>query len=110
MSQQTWIDICLSGDIHAGVGVCALHQGEQVAIFRSATGNELYALGNYDPIGKANVISRGIIGSLKGEPVVASPLYKQHYSLRSGVCVEDPKVRLPIYVVREMDGKVQLQR
>ncbi|RCU52708.1 MULTISPECIES: nitrite reductase small subunit NirD [Corallincola] len=109
MSNETWIDICDAGDIHAGVGVCALHQGEQVAIFRSGCGQQLFAIGNYDPFGKANVLSRGITGSLQGEPVVASPLYKQHFSLRDGSCIEDASVAIPTYPVRELEGRVQLQ-
>ncbi|GAA5217727.1 nitrite reductase small subunit NirD [Corallincola platygyrae] len=109
MSNESWIDICKAGDIDAGVGVCALHQGQQVAIFRSSCGEQLFAIGNYDPFGKANVLSRGLIGSIKGEPVVASPLYKQHFSLRDGVCLEDTAVVLPTYPVREIEGRVQLQ-
>jgi len=39
-----------------------------------------------------------------GEPVVASPLYKQHFSLRSGVCLEDDSVRVKTYPVL-LDGE-----
>ena len=51
-------------------------------------------MGNLDPFSRANVLSRGIVGDLKGELVVASPVYKQHFSLRTGQCVEDPDVRV----------------
>jgi nitrite reductase/ring-hydroxylating ferredoxin subunit len=32
---------------------------------------------------------RGIIGDLQGERVIASPIYKQHFSLATGRCLED---------------------
>ena len=92
------VAVCRLSDIVPNTGVCALVNGRQVAIFRVEDG--LYALGNYDPFSRANVLSRGIVGDLKGEPVVASPVYKQHFSLKSGQCLEDPEVRVPVYAVR----------
>jgi len=47
-------------DILPDTGVCALVKEQQVAIFRSRRLNELFAVGNYDPIGEANVLSRGV--------------------------------------------------
>ena len=49
---------------------------------------------------------RGIVGSLGGEPVVASPLYKEHYSLVTGRCLENDEVSLSAYDVRIDDGRV----
>jgi nitrite reductase (NADH) small subunit len=46
------------------------------------------------------VLSRGIVGDLRGELVVASPVYKQHFSLVSGRCLEDPAVRVAVFPVR----------
>ena len=46
------------------------------------------------PCSNANVITRGIIGDLKGQPVVASLLYKQHFRLEEGQCLEDDSVQL----------------
>ena len=55
---------------------------------------------NYDPIGGANVLSRGMVGDINGELVVASPLYKQHFSLLSGRCLEDDSVQVSVYQAR----------
>ena len=49
------------------------------------------------------MLSRGIFGDLKGELVVASPVYKQHFSLATGQCLEDPLVRVPVFAAR-LDG------
>ncbi len=82
-------------------GVCALINGVQVAVFYLPTETPpLYAIDNYDPIGGANVLSRGIVGDINGELVVASPLYKQHFSLQSGRCLEDDNVQVSVYQAR----------
>ena len=60
---------------------------------------ELYALDHFDPFSNANVIARGIIGDVKGSPVVASPLYKQHFRLEDGQCLEDEDVKLRTWKV-----------
>jgi len=52
------------------------------------------------------VLSRGIVGDVKGERVVASPLYKQHYSLTTGRCLEDPARWVHVHGTRLLDGRV----
>jgi len=94
--------ICTLTDLTPLVGVPALVQGEQVAIFRLKDGN-VYAVSNYDPFSQANVIARGITGNLKGYDVVASPIYKQHFDLKTGLCLEDETVSLKTYQVT-LDG------
>ncbi len=102
-----WVDVCELAAIVPGTGVAAMVTGEQVAIVRGRDG-ALYALSNFDPFSKAFVIARGIVGDRGGIPKIASPIYKQNFDLRSGVCLDDPKVRLPVYPVRERGGRVEL--
>lgn len=99
-----WSCVCELDDLWPGIGACALVNGRQVAVFR--IGEVLYALDNYDPASGANVLSRGIVGDLKGEYVVASPLYKHHYSLLTGRCLEDSAKSVNVYPVRALDGRV----
>jgi len=99
--------VCDLDQILTNAGVCALVDGEQVAIFR--VDDKVYAVGNRDPFSKANVLSRGIVGEVKGELVVASPIYKQHFSLTTGRCLEDATVRIPVYAVRVEEGVVHVQ-
>jgi NAD(P)H-dependent nitrite reductase small subunit len=87
--------ICRLQDIVPDTGVAALVGGEQVAVFR--VDQEIYAIGNRDPFSGANVLSRGIVGDINGELVVASPVYKQHFSLVTGRCIEDASVSVPVY-------------
>jgi assimilatory nitrate reductase catalytic subunit len=102
------VRVCALEDIVPGTGVAALVDGEQVAVFRLEDDN-VHAIGNRDPFSRANVLSRGIVGDLKGEVVVASPVYKQHFSLRTGRCLEDATVRVPVYRTRLENGFVVVE-
>jgi len=103
-----WIAVCQLDDIVPNTGVCALVGGRQIAVFR-LDDDSVYAIDNYDPFSHANVLSRGIVGDVKGELVVASPVYKQHFSLVSGACLEDPAIRVAAYPVRLDGAKVLVQ-
>jgi nitrite reductase (NADH) small subunit len=108
LNEQQWITVCNESDLTPDTGLCALHQGEQVAIFKLALADELFAVSNFDPFGKANVMSRGLVGSIGESLVVASPLYKQHFDLKTGACLEDETASLKTYQVRIEAGQVQL--
>ena len=106
MSQDSgWIPVCALSDILPWTGVAARIEGEQVAVFRVGE-DELFVLANNDPFSGANVMSRGIVGDIGGELVVASPVYKQHFRLHDGQCVEDESVQLKTWPVRVYDGTV----
>lgn len=99
--------ICQTEDLVANSGVCARieHNGQskQIALFYLPnTEPQIFALDNWDPLGQANVLSRGILGDINNELVVASPLYKQHFSLETGKCLEED-ISVACYQVR-IDG------
>jgi nitrite reductase (NADH) small subunit len=102
-----WFDVCALEDVIPGTGVAALVRGEQIALF-CVRDRSLYALSNYDPFSHAFVIARGIVGDRGGVPKVASPIFKQNFDLRSGRCLDDPKVTLPVYPVRVRAGRVEI--
>lgn len=104
MKTSRWLHICALDDMYPDTGVCALIEGQQVAVFRIHNG--VHAIGNRDPISGVNVLSRGIVGDLGGELVVASPLYKQHFSLITGRCLEEPEHAVPVYLARIHEGQV----
>ncbi len=104
-----WKTICKKEDLTPNTGLCALLNGEQVAVFYSGKEDSLYAVSNFDPFGKANVLSRGLMGSAGEELFVASPLYKQKFNLKTGKCLDDDSVQIKTYAVRLEDGEVQLQ-
>ena len=99
-----WEQVCTTSDLVPNAGICALVNGEQVAIFYlPGETPALYAIGNRDPIGGANVLSRGIVADIDGELTVASPLYKQHFSLVTGRCLEEEGISVPVYEIA-VDG------
>jgi nitrite reductase (NADH) small subunit len=104
---EGWTTVCSLERLQPERGVCALVDGEPVAVFRTHD-DRLFALHNLDPFSGASVLSRGIVGDLGGTPVVASPLYKQHFALESGVAVEDDSVVVATYPVRVVDGTVEV--
>lgn len=103
-----WETVCTLDDIRPFTGVCALVGKEQVAIFRTSE-DQLYAVQNYCPHGKASVLSRGLVGTIGEQIVVASPLYKQQYNLVTGECLDDPKISLKTFSVRLENGAVQVR-
>ena len=107
LATATWRDICALDDILMHSGVCALIGDRQVAIFRTTSG--LFAIDNADPAGGANVLSRGIVGDLGGQLVVASPLYKHHFNLATGRCLENPDIGLETHRVRVHGDRVQVE-
>jgi nitrite reductase (NADH) small subunit len=104
----SWICVCAIADIVPSTGVCALVGGEQVAVFR--IGEELYAIDNLDPCSGAAVLSRGLVGSLGERVVVASPIHKQHFDLRTGECLEQPRQAVRTWAVRRQGDEVQVER
>jgi nitrite reductase (NADH) small subunit len=107
-TDQQWTTICLLDRILPSTGVCALVNGKQIAVFRVGDGTDVYAIDNYDPFSKAHVLSRGIVGDRNGIPKVASPIYKQNFSLLTGECLDDATVKLRTFSVQVVDGQVQV--
>ncbi|OUR65091.1 nitrite reductase small subunit [Methylophaga sp. 42_25_T18] len=104
-----WIDVCSFDDLQPNSGVCALVEDTQVAIFYMPEQNEVFAINNYDPFGDAYVLSRGLIGDINGEAMVASPLYKQHFNLKTGDCLEDETVKVDTYEIRINEQRVEVK-
>ncbi len=107
-SGQTWHSVCRMSDLIQDAGVCALINDKQIALFNIKRQGKVYAVSNFDPIGKANVMYRGIIGSVQDEPVIASPLYKQQFSLTSGRCLQEQDKALHTFDVRINEDTVQV--
>ena len=106
-----WRALCSRADLVANSGVVAWVDGSQVALFYlpgEVSDKQLYAMDNRDPKSGANVIGRGIVGSLAGDLVIAAPLYKQHYRLEDGSCLEYPEQQLRTWPVRLQGERVEI--
>lgn len=111
MSQPTettrWNPVCTVDDIVPNTGICALVENRHVAVFHVKGDTEhLFAIDNYDPIAGASVLSRGLVGNLGQRIVVASPIYKHHFDLQSGECLEAPENSVSAYPVRVENRQV----
>lgn len=100
---QNWINVCGVNDILPNTGVCALVDSQHVAVFRIGQ-EQFFAIDNIDPKSKASVLARGLTGNLGDKIVVASPIYKNHFDLSTGECIEEPKHSVRAYPVR-VDGE-----
>lgn len=110
-SETRWQAVCQASDLVADSGVVVWHEGEQVALFYlPGRDRQVYALENRDPRSGANIIGRGLVASLQGELVVAAPLYKQHFCLHDGRCLEDPTQALRVWTARLSGADVELAR
>ncbi|CAM5678941.1 nitrite reductase small subunit NirD [Streptomyces fumanus] len=95
-----WFPVCDLSALLPGRGVAALlPDGRQAALFRDRAGG-LYAIDNRDPFTGAAVLSRGLTGTHRGRPFVASPLLKQRFDLTTGECLDDASVRVTAYEVK----------
>ena len=106
IDELDWVEVCGLDDITPNTGVGALIEQQQIALFRVGQEKRVYALSNQDPFSQAFVMSRGILGDLQGERVVASPLYKQHFSLATGRCLEDKDHKLLVFPSKIENGRV----
>lgn len=106
-SADNWVAICPLTDIVPDTGVCALLHGRHVAVFRVGdAAPRVYAIDNIDPNAGASVLSRGLVGSIGERVVVASPIYKQHFDLASGECIEAPEHSVAAWPARVFGGMV----
>ncbi|RZL88157.1 MAG: nitrite reductase small subunit NirD [Variovorax sp.] len=103
-----WTAVCAATDILPDTGVCALVDGVHVAIFHVGAVQQFFAIDNVDPKSGASVLSRGLVGSLGDRIVVASPLYKNHFDLRNGECLEAPEHSVRAHAVRVDQGRVHV--
>ena len=104
---DNWTAICTLDEIVPDTGVCALLGGRQVAVFRVGDdAPRVFAIDNYDPNSQAAVLSRGLVGSIGERIVVASPIYKLHFDLQNGECLEAPAQSVASYPARIDGGQV----
>ncbi|WP_061965232.1 nitrite reductase small subunit NirD [Demequina aurantiaca] len=112
---ETMVRVCHVDQLTPELGVAALVGETQVALFLLSDGS-VHAVQNLDPFSGASVISRGITGSKGDIPTIASPIYKQVFSLLTGECLstmdKEPKngasPNLATYRITSDNGQVYI--
>lgn len=97
--------VCRIDDILPDTGVAARIGSRHVAVFRIGQ-DRFHAIDNIDPRSGASVLSRGLVGNLGDRLVVASPLYKNHFDLLTGECLEAPEQSVQAHRVTVRDQLV----
>ncbi|MFL1466995.1 nitrite reductase small subunit NirD [Marinobacter sp. HN1S83] len=109
-ARTRWDSVCKVDDLVPESGVAVWTEDGPVAVFYLPHRlPALFAVSHTDPFSGSNVLARGITGDIKGEPVVASPLYKQHFSLITGQCLEDESVSIKTYPVLLDGDQIRLE-
>ncbi|MFC6286037.1 nitrite reductase small subunit NirD [Nocardioides sp. GCM10027113] len=106
---EDWQPVCRVVELEVDRPATALVHGQAVAVFRTVGpggGDEVHVLGNHDPYARASVLSRGIVGRRGDVPIVGSPVHHHAFDLRTGTCLEDPHVHVPVFAVRVVEGVV----
>lgn len=118
MSLKPWQSVCNVDQLEPDRGVAVLVAGGakkplMVALFRLASAGREYAeewlaVDHVDPIAFAPVMARGLVGSVGSTPVVASPVNKRRYDLRTGLAVDGDLPALRSWPVRIVGSRVEI--
>ncbi len=113
MTRRRWVRVCSLRELEPGRGVAAMVDGQQVAIFllpgaTGEAGSLLRAIDNRDPVSGANVLARGLLGSVDGVDYVASPMYKHRFDLASGRCLDNLSPGVRVWPIRLWGQRVEV--
>ena len=106
--ETRWQLACYAEDVPTNGGACVKLNYQQIAIFHFARRGEWYATQNECPHRKQMALSRGIIGSVNGDPKVACPFHKKTFSLVTGECISGDECAIKTYPVKVEEGRVYI--
>ena len=96
----TWFPACKIEDVPENGGACVKYKHMQIAVFNFTRRGEWYASQNMCPHRMQMALSRGMIGSMEGEPKVACPFHKKNFSLVDGHCISGEDYSITTYPVK----------
>lgn len=107
----SWESVCNLDDLVPGAGVAICLDGVAYAIFYLPEHpQQVFVVGHKDPFSGAEVLGWGLVCEDQGRYSVASPLYKQHFDLLDGTCLEDPSISIEVLKARIENGAVLVER
>ena len=105
-TQTKWQRACRTDEVPEDGGVCALINGEQIAIYNFSKLGKWYATQNECPHKQQMALSRGMIGTEGDDPKVACPFHKKTFSLISGECLSGEEFSIKTYPIKIETGNV----
>ena len=105
---KVWFKAARATDFPENGGACVRYKDMQIAVFNFSRRNEWYACQNLCPHKMQMVLSRGMIGSVNGEPKVACPFHKKTFSLKTGACLNAEEETISVFPVKIEDGYVYI--
>ena len=105
---KIWYKAAHTSSFPENGGACVKYKDMQIAVFNFTRRNEWYACQNLCPHKMQMALSRGMIGSLEGEPKVACPFHKKNFSLRSGEFLNADEEKISVFPVKVEDGFVYI--
>jgi nitrite reductase (NADH) small subunit len=103
---KVWFKAARTTDFPENGGACVKYKDMQIAVFNFSRRNEWYACQNLCPHKMQMVLSRGMVGSVEGEPKVACPFHKKSFSLKTGSCLNAEEENISVFPVKIEDGYV----
>ena len=105
-----WEAVCTLSDLPPGAVMAARVGHRCVAVAHVVVNGKdlLFAVGNIDPLSHTLVIARGSVTEHNGIPIIRSPINQYAYDLRSGICLNDPRLMIPTYQVRGTMGLIEV--
>lgn len=103
-----WFKAAKTSEFPGDGGACIRYKGIQIAVFNFARRNEWYACQNLCPHKMQMILSRGMIGSVQGEPKVACPYHKKTFSLKTGENLNGEEAAIATYPVKVEEGYVYI--
>ena len=102
---EDWQPVCRLVELEVDRGATALVHGQALAVFRTHDDRcTRSATTTRSPTRPAS--PAGIVGIRGDVPFVASPTHKHAFDLRTGRCLDDEHVSVPVYDVRVVEGVV----
>ena len=103
---KVWFKAARIVDFPENGGACVKYKDMQIAVFNFSRRNEWYACQNLCPHKMQMVLSRGMVGSMEGEPKVACPFHKKAFSLKTGSCLNAEEESISVFPIKIEDGYV----
>jgi len=105
---KIWFRAARISDFPENGGACVKYKDLQIAVFNFSRRSEWYACQNLCPHKMQMVLSRGMIGSMEGDPKIACPFHKKTFSLVNGQCLNGEEEKISIFPVKVEDGFIYI--